>query len=399
MGTDVPADRALLQGLIKVAAAYVHGVRGNPAGIARNLEGARARLVEADEDRPRPVSRGRGWTCRRCSPRSTAASPTSRRTPTDPTLRPTRPTEGARHERSRQPDPDHRRRRGRTPAPRGPGRGRSCSTSARRTSSPRSALPGALLVPTSTFTTRVDELPADRPLLVVCQTGVRSAAVAGFLIRTGRTDVVNVAGGMEAWERAGLPVRRGAGRAGRGRPAGLICAPASTVSGRGGAGCGAMIARVCSLCANAQPTRIRMMKLTVPTPAALQVAELLADLALDLQPGHRRADETELEERALRRGVGANARRRAVPPSVVPADEHGVRAGDHARRRPRVPTPGRSLTGEVLPLGQVARRWSGPPSRPRTWARCRRCRRRGRSRRSRSSPPRWSGRRAGSPRR
>jgi DUF309 family protein family protein len=41
------AERALLQGLIKVAAAYVHDARGNPAGIARNLEGARALLVEA----------------------------------------------------------------------------------------------------------------------------------------------------------------------------------------------------------------------------------------------------------------------------------------------------------------------------------------------------------------
>jgi DUF309 family protein family protein len=51
MGTDVPADRALLQGLIKLAAAYVHDVRGNPAGIARNLLGARARLIEAEEDR------------------------------------------------------------------------------------------------------------------------------------------------------------------------------------------------------------------------------------------------------------------------------------------------------------------------------------------------------------
>jgi hypothetical protein len=51
MGTDVIADRALLQGLIKLAAAYVHDVRGNPAGIVRNLEGARARLVEAEEDR------------------------------------------------------------------------------------------------------------------------------------------------------------------------------------------------------------------------------------------------------------------------------------------------------------------------------------------------------------
>ena len=51
MGTDVAAERALLQGVIKLAAAYVHAVRGNPAGIARNLTGARDRLVEADEER------------------------------------------------------------------------------------------------------------------------------------------------------------------------------------------------------------------------------------------------------------------------------------------------------------------------------------------------------------
>lgn len=47
MGTDDVAERALIQGLIKVAAAEVHGVRGNPAGVARNLEGARDRLREA----------------------------------------------------------------------------------------------------------------------------------------------------------------------------------------------------------------------------------------------------------------------------------------------------------------------------------------------------------------
>lgn len=47
MGTDDLVERAWLQGLIKLAAAYVHGVRGNPAGIVRNLEGARARLAEA----------------------------------------------------------------------------------------------------------------------------------------------------------------------------------------------------------------------------------------------------------------------------------------------------------------------------------------------------------------
>lgn len=68
---------------------------------------------------------------------------------------------------------------------------------------------GAALVPMSSFQARLDAIPTDRPIMVVCHMGGRSAAVAGFLIRTGRTDVVNVTGGMDAWERAGLPVRRG----------------------------------------------------------------------------------------------------------------------------------------------------------------------------------------------
>ena len=75
---------------------------------------------------------------------------------------------------------------------------------------------GAVLMPTSVFAARVGELPTDRPLLVVCHVGGRSAAVTGYLVRAGRTDVVNVAGGMEAWEAAGLPVTRGAVQPGEG---------------------------------------------------------------------------------------------------------------------------------------------------------------------------------------
>ena len=47
MGTDDLAERSLHQGLIKLAAAFVHGVRGNPAGIAKNLAGAREHLSAA----------------------------------------------------------------------------------------------------------------------------------------------------------------------------------------------------------------------------------------------------------------------------------------------------------------------------------------------------------------
>ena len=69
--------------------------------------------------------------------------------------------------------------------------------------------PDAVLLPMSSLQSRIGELPADRPLMIVCHLGGRSAAVAGFLMRAGRTDVVNVAGGMDAWEAAGLPVRHG----------------------------------------------------------------------------------------------------------------------------------------------------------------------------------------------
>ncbi len=77
--------------------------------------------------------------------------------------------------------------------------------------------PGAALVPTSSFLQRIAELPPDRPLLIICHTGNRSAGVTGYLIRAGRTDVANVAGGMDAWERSGLPVRRGAPEPDEGR--------------------------------------------------------------------------------------------------------------------------------------------------------------------------------------
>ena len=76
--------------------------------------------------------------------------------------------------------------------------------------------PGAVLMPMSAFAARAGELPADRALMIVCHSGNRSSAVTGFLTRSGRSDVVNVAGGMEAWERGGLPVRRGAPAPGEG---------------------------------------------------------------------------------------------------------------------------------------------------------------------------------------
>lgn len=75
---------------------------------------------------------------------------------------------------------------------------------------------GAVLIPLSTFMLRYRELPKDRPLLMICQSGGRSGQATAFLRANGWTDVVNVAGGTLAWERAGLPVRRGTPAPGEG---------------------------------------------------------------------------------------------------------------------------------------------------------------------------------------
>jgi len=72
------------------------------------------------------------------------------------------------------------------------------------------------LVPTSTFVARFRELPQDRPLMMICRSGVRSGNATTFLLANGWTDVVKVAGGMLAWEAAGLPVRRGVPAPGEG---------------------------------------------------------------------------------------------------------------------------------------------------------------------------------------
>jgi rhodanese-related sulfurtransferase len=81
---------------------------------------------------------------------------------------------------------------------------------------------GAVLIPLSTFGHRYRELPADRSLLVICQSGYRSSLAAAYLAANGYPDALNVAGGMTAWERAGLPVRRGPLAPGEGEVPGSI---------------------------------------------------------------------------------------------------------------------------------------------------------------------------------
>lgn len=53
----------------------------------------------------------------------------------------------------------------------------------------------------------VEELPDDVPIVVYCAHGVRSAVMARYLRTLGFTDVIDMAGGLLAWQRAGLPIQ------------------------------------------------------------------------------------------------------------------------------------------------------------------------------------------------
>ena len=67
---------------------------------------------------------------------------------------------------------------------------------------------GALLIPLGQVEKRIGELDAlkDRPMLVVCGSGGRSAQAIRVLSKYGFTKLTNIKGGMNAWRKASLPV-------------------------------------------------------------------------------------------------------------------------------------------------------------------------------------------------
>ncbi len=73
-------------------------------------------------------------------------------------------------------------------------------------------LPGALLIPRGLLEFKLSMMPQlnDRalPIVVYCQGGGRSALAASTLMDMGYLNVRSLAGGFEAWNKAGKPVIR-----------------------------------------------------------------------------------------------------------------------------------------------------------------------------------------------
>ncbi len=67
-------------------------------------------------------------------------------------------------------------------------------------------LPGVVNIPLGSLTDRLAEIPADRPVVLHCQGGGRSAIATSILQASGFADAANLAGGFREWQAAGLPV-------------------------------------------------------------------------------------------------------------------------------------------------------------------------------------------------
>ena len=66
-------------------------------------------------------------------------------------------------------------------------------------------IPGAALIPLPELAGRLDEVPTDREIHVVCQSGARSAQATELLTEAG-VDAVSVSGGTKAWISSGREV-------------------------------------------------------------------------------------------------------------------------------------------------------------------------------------------------
>lgn len=68
---------------------------------------------------------------------------------------------------------------------------------------------GAVLIPMGELSTRLDELPTDEDILIICRSGNRSAQARDLIRQAGFERVTSISGGINAWMAAGLPVVSG----------------------------------------------------------------------------------------------------------------------------------------------------------------------------------------------
>ncbi len=73
------------------------------------------------------------------------------------------------------------------------------------------AIDGSLHIPVNHLRSRLAEVSADRPVVVHCAGGYRSAIACGVLEQAGRTNMIDLVGGYGAWSATGSSCSIGSG--------------------------------------------------------------------------------------------------------------------------------------------------------------------------------------------
>ena len=68
-------------------------------------------------------------------------------------------------------------------------------------------IPGAVNISLQDLNQKMNKIPKDKPVVVYCRSGNRSAHAAQALLQAGYTEVLDL-GGIFEWSRAGLPIKR-----------------------------------------------------------------------------------------------------------------------------------------------------------------------------------------------
>lgn len=70
-------------------------------------------------------------------------------------------------------------------------------------------VPDSTFIPLGELASRLNELPEDKEIVVVCRSGNRSAEGRDILLNAGFTQVTSMAGGLTQWKAAGYPTISG----------------------------------------------------------------------------------------------------------------------------------------------------------------------------------------------
>ena len=64
---------------------------------------------------------------------------------------------------------------------------------------------GSINIYVGTVPQRLDDIPKDKPIAVICKSGTRSGFACSILLNKGITNICNIMGGMTSWSNAGYP--------------------------------------------------------------------------------------------------------------------------------------------------------------------------------------------------